>query len=115
MKKFFKLFLCLFAGVLLTACLGHTHNMGEWKTKTAATCISAEIKHRVCSCGHEETKEGSPKLNHNYKIVETIEPTQSQTGYIKYSCDCGENYKQYRCLLTFSSVVFGQNFRAMEV
>ena len=89
--------------------------MGKWETKSAATCTSAEIKHRLCECGYEETQDGSPKLDHSYKIDEVVAPTQMQNGYIKYVCNCGENYKKYTCLLTFSSVVYGENIDTSEI
>lgn len=114
--KFLSIFFCLFSGIILTACFGHTHNMGDWTTKTPASCTQAEIKHRVCAdCGHEETQTGSPKLGHNYRIEETVAPTQIQNGYIKYLCNCGENYKKYTCLLSFSSVILGENIDTSEL
>lgn len=117
MKKYqiFIVFFCLLSTIIFTGCGGHKHSMGNWETKTPATCTQAEVKHRLCDCGYEETQDGSPKLNHNYKIEETVAPTQMQNGYIKYVCNCGESYKQYRCLLTFSSVIYGQNIDASDM
>lgn len=37
---------------------------GEWKTKTAKTCTTAEVEYRVCICGAEEYRDGDP-ASHN--------------------------------------------------
>ena len=43
------------------------HAFGAWRTKTPASCTSAEILARYCAdCGAEETKEGASTLDHIY-------------------------------------------------
>ena len=45
-----------------------THTFGDWATKTDATCIVAEVEHRICSvCEAEETRIGDvAALGHDY-------------------------------------------------
>ena len=70
-KKFlamaFALGVMIPSAFMLTAC-EHEHKYGEWTTKTAATCESAEIEHRTCECGEEQTRTGDPATGHTYSI-----------------------------------------------
>ncbi len=43
----------------------HVHAYGEWQTRTAATCLDAELEYRKCECGAEETQTGDAALGHN--------------------------------------------------
>lgn len=40
----------------------HTHNYNEWEQKEPATCITAEVEKRTCSCGNEETRNSKTNI-----------------------------------------------------
>lgn len=67
------------------------HNLGEWKTTTAATCTAKGMQTRYCSrCDKTETREIS-MLAHKYQSAVTA-PTCTSQGYTTYTCSCGDSY-----------------------
>lgn len=69
----------------------HTHSFGEWKTKTPANCINAEVESRTCYCGHEELRNGDTALGHAFgEWTTTEEATCIKDGTKERNCECGE-------------------------
>lgn len=100
------LMICAFAmfTFLISGCEMHIHQMGEWQTESAANCTQAEVLKRECSCGFKETKFGKNALGHKYKET-VIKPTETQSGYTNFKCDCGDAYvDKYTYLITFHSI-----------
>jgi len=71
----------------------HEHAYGEWQTKTLATCTTAGVEIRICSCGAEEVRD-TAKLDHSFtkevvdeKYLATAN-CEEQATYFK-SCACG--------------------------
>ena len=75
----------------------HTHTYGEWTTKTPASCLEAEVEHRICSnpnCGHEETRDGDPALDHDNHIQ--FDGTQHWYECTRDNCDYETNKENHR-------------------
>ncbi len=77
-----------------TEALGHL--FGAWETITPATEDSEGLEQRVCArknCGFKEER-AIPVLSHTHNyITTTIEPTCTERGYTKYTCEkCGNSY-----------------------
>ena len=59
----------------------HTHSFGEWKTKTAATCVSDGIEERFCTCGVSESR-AIPATGHGKTITSGAKAaTCTENGY----------------------------------
>lgn len=73
----------------LTGC--HSHEFGEWKVKTPATCLEEGLQERSCECGETET-EAIPAAGHSFGEWETVTPvTCTEDGEEKRTCsECGE-------------------------
>lgn len=80
------------SSLLLTAC-DHEHEFGEWQTKTPATCTQAEVEHRTCECGEEETRTGDAALGHSY----SSEWSYNTTHHWK-DANCGHQLKTQEAL-----------------
>ena len=77
-----------------TEALGHL--FGEWETITPATEDSEGLEQRTCArenCDFKEERK-IPVLSHTHNyITTTIEPTCTERGYTKYTCEkCGNSY-----------------------
>ena len=77
-----------------TEALGHL--FGAWETITPATEDSEGLEQRVCArknCGFKEER-AIPVLSHTHHyITTTVEPTCTERGYTKYTCEkCGNSY-----------------------
>ena len=106
-EKIFRTVSCIFlvlaalsAALLLVGCdqeSGCEHTWGEWKTETAATCVSGGTQKRICVvCKESETKEIPATGSHAFGTWETlIRPTVLKEGEKKRTCACGatENKK----------------------
>ena len=69
---------------------GHNYSSVE----TPATCTVAGKTVYTCGCGYSY-KITIAATGHNWEITDTVEPTCTEAGYIKYFCDmCGDEYKQ---------------------
>lgn len=67
------------------------HTWGEWETKINPSCQAPGIEHRACSaCGTVE--EQLIPSQHVYDNVTVVEPTNTESGYTIYACDCGDYY-----------------------
>jgi len=60
--------------------LNHTHEWGNWTTKTPATCTEAEVQERVCSLDplHKETQNVGIPLGHS--VPGSVQPTCATPG-----------------------------------
>ena len=77
-----------------TEALGHL--FGAWQVTTPATEDSEGLEQRVCArknCGFKEER-AIPVLSHTHHyITTTVEPTCTERGYTKYTCEkCGNSY-----------------------
>ena len=77
-----------------TEALGHL--FGAWETITPATEDSEGLEQRVCArenCDFKEERK-IPVLSHTHHYITiTIEPTCTERGYTKYTCEkCGNSY-----------------------
>ena len=78
-----------------TEALGHL--FGAWETITPATEDSEGLEQRVCArknCGFKEERK-IPVLSHTHNYITTtiVEPTCTERGYTKYTCEkCGNSY-----------------------
>ena len=87
---------CTKCGAILKAekisAIGHA--MGEWKEITAAECESTGREQRNCSrCSYSESR-NIAALGHNYTETARTDSTCSETGFITYTCDCGDSYTE---------------------
>lgn len=90
----------------------HTHSYTEKITKEP-TCTEAGEKTYTCDCGDSYTEvipeighhygdddkctdcgELNPEHKHNYTETITKEPTCTEDGEKKYTCDCGDSYTE---------------------
>ena len=78
-----------------TEALGHL--FGEWKIVTPATEDSEGLERRTCTrenCDFKEERK-IPVLSHTHNYITTtiVEPTCTERGYTKYTCEkCGNSY-----------------------
>ncbi len=72
-----------------TPALGHSY--GEWTDETVATCETAGLRYRECSCGDREEKTVEP-TGHDYVKTSVVTPTHEKDGYSTYVCNnCGND------------------------
>lgn len=72
---------------------GHTWNEGV--VTTPATCKAEGVKTFTCSTCNETRTETIEKLPHNFIAGKEVPPTckdGGKSGYIPYTCSCGESY-----------------------
>ena len=67
LTKTFGIFISII-GLLTTTCDNgnsiHSHEWSDWTLQSGATCTSAEVQERSCSCGETETQNiGDPDPN----------------------------------------------------
>lgn len=71
------------------------HAWSDWVTVEETTEEAPGLRRRTCeNCGAEE-EESIDKLpaGHSHNYAETVvEPTCTQVGYTKYTCECGDYY-----------------------
>ncbi len=60
-----------------------THPFGEWTTLTPATCTDAEVEIRICTCGHSETRNGDPALDHEYDNACDAVCNRKDCGFVR--------------------------------
>lgn len=86
--SFFDLPLSDSMEVTLYAHFTENHTFGDWTTKTAATCTTAEVEHRTCSaCGEEETRTGEAALGHSFgEWYVVTAATTTSTGVERRDC-----------------------------
>ncbi len=69
------------------------HKMDEGKVIKEASCEEEGLWGRTCrieGCGHREEEKIIPAKGHDYKETERAEATDSNDGYIRYTCQrCG--------------------------
>ncbi len=75
------------------AALGHEAS-AEWTIVVAPTCteIGHQVKKCVNGCDEVLEEETLTNLGHDYKLVDSEDPTCSTTGYKAYECSCGDSY-----------------------
>ena len=78
------------------------HELKEYETVLEATCDNDGILGRYCSkCNKLVEAKTINKLNHNYSIVEVINPTCTEKGYTKHTCSlCNDSYND-----TFTEII----------
>ena len=72
------------------------HQFGEWTVTTPATTTSNAIESRTCEvCGKIETREVENSMLHEHKYNETarVNATCTEDGYVEYTCECGDTYR----------------------
>lgn len=91
--KYFILFgFCLFS-LTFMSCLTPAetpkclHEETEWVVKREATCDATGFKYEKClDCGRTLKNEVIEKIEHDFKLFETVEPKCEEDGYEKYVC-----------------------------
>ena len=108
-KKYLTLF-CAIALVAVCAlsfsACSHTHEFGDWETKTAPTCTQTGVRERMCTtCSFVESEEMAA-LGHEYAADSVIvEASCIGNGIMKYACTreaCLDSYEQEYALPTYS-------------
>jgi len=68
----------------------HEHS---YRTKVVkATCIAKGYTIHRCDCGYEYRDTYTDLVDHNFNVVERVDPTCTTSGYEKKACEiCGEN------------------------
>lgn len=90
---------------------GHDTQVDSMKN---ATCTEAAKETYKCTkCGYTYTKSIGKPLGHKYILLETVEPTESTSGYELYKCErCGDTYKKIlepKKYIYFTVTVVDQN------
>lgn len=93
MKKLLSLLLVVVMLLSVVSC-NHTHEfVYSEKDSTPATCITAGVEVKVCSCG-EKQETPIEATGHDMKVIMEIDPDCTRPGSVDYSCSkCGK--KQY--------------------
>lgn len=80
----------------------HTTKTHEMK---GATCTEPMKETFKCTeCGYTYEKSQGKALGHDYKLVETVDPTETKDGYELYKCQragCGHEYKKTLPMKTY--------------
>ncbi len=78
------------------------HELKDFETILDATCNNYGILGRYCSkCNKLIEAKTINKLDHNYSIVEVINPTCREKGYTKHTCSlCNDSYND-----TFTEII----------
>lgn len=89
--------LSTYCGVWINGGYEPRHTMGEGEIIKKATCTEDGIWARTClitNCGYHEDQV-IPALGHDWHETSRVEPTETEDGYIEYTCSrCGETYRE---------------------
>jgi len=78
----------------------HTHSYSVWQTSTAATCTTAGVETRTCSCGEKETRPiAINPSNHSYGAwATTTAATCTTAGIQTRTCSRNTTHKETRAI-----------------
>lgn len=71
------------------------HVAGDWITTKAPTCLEPGKRIKTCvMCGKELVSGQISVTEHSYVVYSTVEPSESENGYVTYKCTiCGSSYR----------------------
>lgn len=71
------------------------HVAGDWITTKAPTCLEPGKRIKTCvMCGMEMVSGQISVTEHSYVVYSTVEPSESENGYVTYKCTiCGSSYR----------------------
>lgn len=88
--------LSTYCGVWINGGYEPRHTLDEGSVIKEATCTEEGEWARTClvtNCGYQETQT-IPALGHDWHETSRLEPTESEDGYVEYSCSrCAETYR----------------------
>lgn len=82
-------YLTTYCGTWLNGTYIESHNYDDGAIIQEATCTEAEIFAYTCTvknCGHQKTEVRGNPLGHQEQETARVEPSETQDGYIDYTC-----------------------------